>query len=178
MSAQLDHYQSAALTTAIYPKEKGLEYTALGLCGEIGEIACKVGGWDFSRAVDRDDVNAELGDGCWFVAAHAYEIGVKLSELTGALAPSRADLSPIQLVLLMSADAGEIAGKVSKVIRDGRAIATIRQHQIEKLASILIGMAALAAHAGISIEIVMSTNLAKLSARKSKGTLTGDGDKR
>ena len=181
MNAQLDRYQITALTTAIYPKEKGLEYTALGLCGEIGEIARKVRSWDFSRAEDRADVKAELGDVCWFVATHAHEIDVPLSLLGSygvVLERSLGELSPIELVILMSADGGEIAGKASKVIRDGRSITTIRDHQIERLASILLGVAALAAHAGISIEIVMDANGEKLRARQSKGTITGDGDKR
>ena len=35
-------YQIAACDTAIFPKEKALEYLTLGLTGEAGEIANKV----------------------------------------------------------------------------------------------------------------------------------------
>ncbi len=35
-------YQIRAAETAIFPKEKALEYITLGLCGEAGEIANKV----------------------------------------------------------------------------------------------------------------------------------------
>lgn len=183
----LDQYQSAALTTAIYPKAKGLEYTALGLCGEIGEIAGKVRRWDFSRATDRDDALAELGDVCWFIATHAHELGEKMSILatygaSGAFLPKErsnwTELKQSELVLIMAEDGGEIAGKASKVIRDGRSVETIRDHQLTRLGSILICVAALASHAESSIWVVLEANLAKLSARKSKGTLTGDGDKR
>ena len=143
--------------------------------------------WDFSRATDRDDALAELGDVCWFVATHAHELGEKLSVLaiygaSGEFLPkemlNRTELKQSELVLIMSEDGGEIAGKASKVIRDGRAVATIRDHQLARLCSILFSVSALAKHAGSSIEVVLEANLAKLSARKSKGTLTGDGDKR
>ena len=39
----LDKYQQEALSTAIYPQNKALEYLALKLCGESGEVAEKIG---------------------------------------------------------------------------------------------------------------------------------------
>jgi len=36
-----NEYQELAIKTAIYPKERGIEYTILGLCSEAGEIAGK-----------------------------------------------------------------------------------------------------------------------------------------
>ena len=38
----MNEYQELALSTALYPKELGLYYTALGLTGEAGEVV--VGG--------------------------------------------------------------------------------------------------------------------------------------
>lgn len=37
----MDVYQAGAATTAVYPKEIGLEYVVMGLAGEAGEIACQ-----------------------------------------------------------------------------------------------------------------------------------------
>ena len=37
-----DLYERLAKTTAIYPKEKALEYLALGLTSEAGEVASKI----------------------------------------------------------------------------------------------------------------------------------------
>ena len=38
----LNEYQEAALTTAVYPEDKRIIYPALGMCGEAGEVADKV----------------------------------------------------------------------------------------------------------------------------------------
>ena len=39
---KLNDYQSKAVTTAVYPKDKALPYLALGLSGEAAEVANKV----------------------------------------------------------------------------------------------------------------------------------------
>ena len=39
---QLTDYQVWTRTTAIYPKEKALDYLGLGLCSEAGEVAGKL----------------------------------------------------------------------------------------------------------------------------------------
>ena len=38
----LSQYQAQAKETAIYPEDKALEYLALGLVGEAGEVANKI----------------------------------------------------------------------------------------------------------------------------------------
>ena len=44
---KLNDYQNEARLTAIYPKEDAITYTALGLCGESGEVAEKIGSSHF-----------------------------------------------------------------------------------------------------------------------------------
>ncbi len=39
---ELNEYQAEALSTAIYPNDNKVEYLALALCGEAGEVADKV----------------------------------------------------------------------------------------------------------------------------------------
>ena len=76
-------YQERAAETAMYPKERGLEYTVLGLASEAGEVAGKL------KKVIRDEDGVlsmksldalfdELGDVLWYVAMVAKELRVSL----------------------------------------------------------------------------------------------------
>ena len=73
----LSQYQKQAAETAIYPKDKALEYLALGLVGEAGEVANKI------KKVIRDgtspnNVRDELGDVLWYLAMLSTELGYSL----------------------------------------------------------------------------------------------------
>lgn len=91
----LNRYQDAARKFAIYPQSgpnlgidsiRGVVYTALGLAGEVGELADKI------KRVLRDDNDvispgrhsalvSELGDVLWYVAMCAHELGCSLEEV-------------------------------------------------------------------------------------------------
>lgn len=75
----MDSYQDFTDDTAIYPEDKGLEYTALGLASEAGEFAGKVKKWIRDGKKDDDALVAELGDVLWYVAQAAAVMGVHLS---------------------------------------------------------------------------------------------------
>lgn len=78
----LDLYQSEAKTTAIYPKDRALEYLALKLCGESGEVAEKIGKCiRDSKPIDDQDLIKELGDVLWYIANLADHLGYDLSEV-------------------------------------------------------------------------------------------------
>ena len=83
---ELNEYQKAALSTAIYPNDGTISCLALALCGEAGEVADKV------KKVLRDkkgqffmtDLTAialELGDVLWYVANLAKVLGYDLSDI-------------------------------------------------------------------------------------------------
>lgn len=76
-----DVYQDFTDSTAIYPPEKGLEYTALGLASEAGEFAGKVKKMIRDKTYDTDAMVAELGDVLWYVARAAAELDVHLSDV-------------------------------------------------------------------------------------------------
>lgn len=76
-----DAYQDFTDETAIYPEEKGLEYTALGLASEAGEFAGKVKKWIRDGKKDDEALVAELGDVLWYVARAAAELEVHLSDV-------------------------------------------------------------------------------------------------
>ena len=72
----LSAYQDAA-TTALYPERRGIEYTALGLVGEAGEVANKVKKMlrgDYGREELRALLASELGDVLWYWAMLAREL--------------------------------------------------------------------------------------------------------
>jgi NTP pyrophosphatase (non-canonical NTP hydrolase) len=75
----LDEYQERVMTTAIY-KDKIL-YTALGLCGEAGEVAEKIKKWLRDGELDDIELAKELGDVMWYVAALSNDLGYDLSEI-------------------------------------------------------------------------------------------------
>jgi len=77
-------YQVMARTTAKYPEELGLAYTALGLCSEAGEVADKLKKM-IRDGADEDEFRAavakELGDVLWYVANVAWEIDYNLNDI-------------------------------------------------------------------------------------------------
>jgi len=87
MKLTFEEYQTAARTTALYPKRlKNLEYPTLGLAGEAGEVAniVKKIQRDFGGEITdeiRGKLKDELGDVLWYIAACADELGLTLSEI-------------------------------------------------------------------------------------------------
>ena len=80
-------YQKKACSTAIFPKEKALEYITLGLCGEAGEIANKAtklirDGAEIEGYNDKlNQIGAELGDVLWYCAMLAKEVDMNLGSI-------------------------------------------------------------------------------------------------
>ncbi len=85
MTAEL--YEAQAGETAIFPKEKALEYLALGLTSEAGEVAGKVKklirdgedkeGFELKKIA----ISHEIGDVLWYCAMMAREVGVPLNTI-------------------------------------------------------------------------------------------------
>ena len=69
-----DFYESQAGQTAIFPKEKALEYLALGMTSEAGEVAGKVkklirDGEDVEGfEMKKIAISHEIGDVLWYCA--------------------------------------------------------------------------------------------------------------
>lgn len=84
------------------------------------------------------------------------------------------------VALGLAGEAGEVANKVKKVIRDHSGVVTeeYRQTLISELGDVLWYAAQLATLINIPLSTVARGNLDKLFDRKERGTLQGDGDKR
>jgi NTP pyrophosphatase (non-canonical NTP hydrolase) len=83
-------------------------------------------------------------------------------------------------ILGLAGEAGEIANKYKKVLRDdeGKLTDEKREALIDELGDVLWYCAALARDLGTDLEQVARKNLSKLGERLAKGTIKGSGDKR
>jgi NTP pyrophosphatase (non-canonical NTP hydrolase) len=80
-------YQEKASETAIFPKNKAMEYLTLGLTGEAGEIANKVkklirdGAAQDEYLAKRIEIGYEIGDVLWYCAVLAKEMEMDLGHI-------------------------------------------------------------------------------------------------
>lgn len=78
-------YQQLTEETAVYPEDEAVQYLALGLNGEAGEVAEKVKKWRREDdAAYLTELETELGDVLWYLTRMADEIGVDLADVAAA----------------------------------------------------------------------------------------------
>ena len=84
------------------------------------------------------------------------------------------------LTLGLTSEAGEVAGKVKKVIRDNNGVVTPigKQQLVDELGDVCWYLTRLCDYFDISLTELLECNFQKLSARKNKGTIQGSGDNR
>jgi NTP pyrophosphatase (non-canonical NTP hydrolase) len=99
------------------------------------------------------------------------------------------DLAFEYLGLKLASEAGEVAGKIGKIIlkmhrgqlapdNQTPEAAAAREAVKYELGDVLWYVACLAKEMGVSLKEVAESNLEKLESRKARGTLIGDGDNR
>ncbi len=97
----------------------------------------------------------------------------KLAHLT-AVYP--ADLAKYYLTLGLTGEAGEVANKIKKEIRDNKYVS---KEEIEsELGDVLWYLSELALIYSIDLDEVAKSNIEKLKDRKERGKLSGSGDHR
>lgn len=84
---------------------------------------------------------------------------------------------PLYPALGLCGEAGEVAEKVKKMLRDG-CTAEKNQQLAAELGDVLWYLAALASDLGWSLESIGRANLEKLASRKQRDVIRGDGDSR
>jgi NTP pyrophosphatase (non-canonical NTP hydrolase) len=77
----------------------------------------------------------------------------------------------------LASEAGEIAGLISKSLRDTDGDFN-SDTLVKELGDVLWFVAQIASFAGTSLSTVAEMNLAKLASRKQRGVLSGSGDNR
>ena len=88
-----------------------------------------------------------------------------------AIYPEKDALPYLSLGLV--SEAGEVAGKVKKLIRDGT-----QSDVASEIGDVLWYCAMLASEVDVSLGKIMESNLEKLNDRKQRGKLQGSGDTR
>jgi len=80
----------------------------------------------------------------------------------------------------LTGEAGEIANKVKKIIRDDFGKLTFKRKEELKneLGDLLWYLAMLAEELNLDLDEIMENNIKKLASRKERGQISGDGDNR
>lgn len=88
--------------------------------------------------------------------------------------------NPIYPTLGLCGEAGEVADKIKKVLRDrdGLFDAAIREDLRLELGDVLWYVAQLASELDLDLEDIAEANLAKLASRAARNVIAGSGDRR
>lgn len=96
-----------------------------------------------------------------------------------AIYPNKGNNLPYVVMGLMG-EAGEIANKAKKILRDDKGTITReRADQLfDEIGDVLWYLSMIADELGFSLESIAAENIVKLQMRQKKGTLQGSGDSR
>jgi len=97
-----------------------------------------------------------------------------------AIYPGKGTVMGLVYAGLGLGEAGEVQGKIKKVLRDdgGEITAEKREAIAKELGDMLWYVGATATEIGVSLDDIAQGNLDKLASRKERGTLQGSGDER
>lgn len=178
-----EDYQRFTKTTAVYPDKHTKVYLTLGMCDEAGELLEKVAwvGPKFS-ARSKAEVLAEAGDVLWYIARFTDEQGICL----GHLYDTRTYDGPATLegaAMVVSIELARIAGRVKKELRDGDNWTDEQRSKAEltimlALRNTMGALDAMVRGLTETLADVAAANQAKLSDRRDRGVIKGDGDHR
>src|SRR5210317_2329578 len=96
-------------------------------------------------------------------------------EMAASTAIYKVEHQVIYPALGLAAEAGEVANKVKKILRDGK---FDREGISDEVGDCLWYIAALCRDLNVSMSDLAAANLKKLQDRKQRGVISGNGDKR
>lgn len=77
---EFDEYQEVTGETAVYPEDKAVEFLALGLNGEAGEVAEKIKKHMRDGKDLDEELRDEIGDCLWYISRLLDELGFSMDE--------------------------------------------------------------------------------------------------
>lgn len=86
--------------------------------------------------------------------------------------------SDLYCFLNLAGEVGEVLSLEAKLIRDGSNMETYRQSLKKELGDVLWHVAMIAKDHGFLLSEIAETNIDKLTSRKARNTITGNGDDR
>lgn len=97
-----------------------------------------------------------------------------------AIYPGKGEVTGLAYTALGLGEAGEVQGKVKKILRDceGKITDEHRKAIAKELGDVLWYVAACSSEIGYGLDEVAQMNLTKLASRKARGVLGGSGDDR
>ena len=85
--------------------------------------------------------------------------------------------NPAYMVANLTSEAGEVAGKYAKKVRDGEKD-SYQKELLKEVGDVLWFAALLAEIHGVSLEDLAQENVDKLASRQARGKISGSGDNR
>lgn len=169
-------YAKAAATFAAYPPNQST-YAFLGLSGECGELM-EITRPDRIKANDRAAVMKELGDLCWYVAECCRCIGIQFDQVFNFETVRVISVEDAHLELPIIV--GRICELAKKCIRDDGGKWGGHRHQAAKAAveSLSAVICSYARKYGLSMTDVFAANIGKLTSRRDRNVIKGDGNDR
>jgi hypothetical protein len=183
MHKAFEEYQLFTKTTAVYPEKHSQPYLSLGMCDESGELLEKIE-WlsTHNQASNRKAILAEAGDVMWYIARFSEHEGICLGYLYDHRVYN--GVATLQgAAVELSINVAAVAGRVKKRMRDGEGW-TLEQHEavklkiIEALKNAVGSIECIARALDKTLVDVMLDNQNKLSDRRERGVIKGDGDNR
>ena len=186
MIITFDEYQAYTCDTAT-PESQTAEYLYDGLISEAGEVIGKYAKRvraDYTEAQFRQEVKAELGDVCWFVAQIALQKKLRLSAIA-----YKENISDFLVAPLLTNNINYMHPRY-ELLRHSLMLAEIEFSDVAPtpedfkfsishgLKLVMANVLRIAEENQLTLQSIMSANIGKLAERKKNGKIKGDGDKR
>jgi NTP pyrophosphatase (non-canonical NTP hydrolase) len=175
----MHNYRMFTRSVAVYPRERGVLYCVLGLQSEMSELLEKM----FEETTIRG-ITGEWGDILWYIVRLSDELGIYIESyfpMKNVIHKKTIDDDICKNLCVTETAKLEIAiGKLYDILKKevrgdkiaGKLVLT------EHIGNILKAFETMIATYGFSIEEIVEGNTTKLSSRKERNVVHGDGDNR